>query len=96
VGPTGTADCVSDVGAFDVVGNLWEWVAEWVPQSTTCLGGGFSDDLNCFVGASTTDGPGALLRGGGFGYGTRAGVFAVIGFNAPSVAGSGIGFRAAR
>ena len=29
VGPTGTPGCVSDVGAFDMVGNLAEWVADW-------------------------------------------------------------------
>jgi hypothetical protein len=29
---TGTAaGCVSDVGAFDMVGNVGEWVADWVP-----------------------------------------------------------------
>jgi len=27
-------DCVSRWGAFDMVGNLWEWVADWVPQPT--------------------------------------------------------------
>lgn len=32
VGPgnTGTVGCVSDVGAFDMVGNPWEWVADWM------------------------------------------------------------------
>src|SRR5712691_11542219 len=34
VAVTGTAGCVSDVGAFDMVGNLSEWVADWVPRST--------------------------------------------------------------
>src|SRR5262249_22702142 len=29
-------DCVSSRGAFDMVGNLNEWVAEWLPLSTTC------------------------------------------------------------
>lgn len=28
--------CVSDVGAFDMVGNVVEYVADWVPRSTTC------------------------------------------------------------
>jgi hypothetical protein len=27
-------NCVSDAGAFDMVGNVSEWVAEWVPLST--------------------------------------------------------------
>ena len=28
--------CVSDYGVYDMVGNLWEWVADWVPRSTGC------------------------------------------------------------
>jgi formylglycine-generating enzyme required for sulfatase activity len=59
------SSCVSDVGAFDMVGNVWEWVADWGPQSTTCPGwDGFSDDLMCLAGANTTAGPGTFLRGG--------------------------------
>src|SRR5207249_12241511 len=31
---TGAAlGCISDVGAFDMVGNVYEWVADWVPLS---------------------------------------------------------------
>lgn len=94
---TGTAGCVSDVGAFDMVGNLHEWVADWVPRSLTTCGswGSFSDDPQCLAGALTNGAPGALIRGGGFG-GTSAGVFTVFGSVAPSSAVSTIGFRAAR
>ena len=30
------SSCVSARGAFDMVGNLYEWVADWVPRSTAC------------------------------------------------------------
>jgi formylglycine-generating enzyme required for sulfatase activity len=96
--------CVSRFGAFDMVGNLSEWVGDWVPASTTCPGWGnvgtfSSNDTMCLSGASTTQtGPGALFRGGGilFGTGTFAGPFAVDGVNRPSDSNNGIGFRGAR
>ena len=98
---TGTrGDCVSARGAFDMVGNVAEWVAEWVPFSTNCTGwGGFSNDFMCLAGASTTANfPGALVRGGAFTSigGPLAGPLAVRDFapfrsNAPF-----IGFRCAR
>lgn len=98
VGPTGArSSCVSDVGAFDMVGNLAEWVADWVPASTASPGwGGLSDDRMGLSGASTTaTGPGALYRGGAFNYGTIAGPFTVDGFQ-PSFSSFDIGFRCAR
>ena len=90
--------CVSSAGAFDMVGNLGEWVADWVPASTACSSwGGFSNDLMCLAGASTVDtGPGALLRGGDFGSGSPAGPLAVFGFYEPSLAFGFVGFRCAR
>jgi formylglycine-generating enzyme required for sulfatase activity len=74
------SNCVSSWGIFDMVGNAYEWVADWVPDRTTCPGWGtFSSDSMCLAGASTTTGPGALLRGGFWGDGTPllAGVFNV-------------------
>ena len=96
-GLTGTVGCVSDGGAFDMVGNLWEWVADWVPLSTTCVTDLFgTGDANCLAGASTAAGPGALIRGGYWFFGSAAGVFAVAGDSPPSSANFSIGFRAAR
>jgi formylglycine-generating enzyme required for sulfatase activity len=97
-GPTGTAGCVSDVGAFDMVGNIAEWVADWVPPSSTCVPELFpgTGDINCLAGADTTSGPGALIRGGNFVGGTSSGVFSVSGDIEPSAAFPDLGFRAAR
>jgi hypothetical protein len=100
--PTGsTVECVSHVGAYDMVGNMAEWVADWVPASTTCGSwGSLSNDTQCLAGADTSGGPGALIRGGGslpapaF-YGT-AGVFSVDGSNDPGNDDLFVGFRAAR
>ncbi|HUL98354.1 MAG TPA: SUMF1/EgtB/PvdO family nonheme iron enzyme, partial [Mycobacterium sp.] len=93
------AKCTSNWGAFDMVGNVEEWVADWTAQPTDCPGWGtFSDDLMCLAGASTTaTGPGALVRGGGFfrDVFTEAGVFAVD-VVIPAQAQRGIGFRCGR
>jgi len=99
------AKCASNWGVFDMVGNVEEWVADWVPRSTECPGWGtFSDDVMCLSGASTTaTGPGALVRGGSFTSFTEAGVFALdagpvhgtLG-NSPAEARRSLGFRCAR
>jgi formylglycine-generating enzyme required for sulfatase activity len=82
-----------------MVGNVYEWVAEWVPLSTTCpTWGAFSNDQQCFAGADTTAdlSPGALLRGVHWGGGTLAGPLAVYGRRGPFFAGGDTGFRCAR
>jgi formylglycine-generating enzyme required for sulfatase activity len=90
--------CVSRFGANDMVGNLTEWVADWVPASTACPGwGAFSDDEMCLSGASIAEtGPGALLRGGFFNDGTFAGSFNVHSGFQPSDSSANQGFRGAR
>ncbi len=98
-GVTGTDGCLSDVGAFDMVGNLEEWVADWVPRSEPCNGswGTFSDDFQCLSGAVTGGKPAALIRGGGHsGPGPNNGVFSVHGDFEVSVELSVFGFRCGR
>jgi len=94
------SSCVSADGAFDMVGNLYEWVADWMPRSTTCgtWGAGISPtgDTQCLAGAATTGEPGALLRGGDFFDGTDAGPLFVSGLSSPSNSGSSFGFRCLR
>lgn len=102
--PAGAAGCVSNLGAHDMVGNLVEWVAEWVAAPTASPGwGSFSDDQMELSGASTTaEGPAALIRGGSFHDGDgltpgeTAGPFQIRAPDAPSHSSAFLGFRCAR
>lgn len=102
VTPTGSrSSCVSNFGANDMVGNVVEWVGDWVPASTATPGwasvGTFSsDDTMQLAGASTTGGPGALVRGGNYQDATNAGPFFVRGGLSPQSAFFDSGFRGAR
>lgn len=88
------ANCVSNAGMFDMVGNVDEWVADWWPQLTVCPGWGtFSDDLMCQ--SSTGVGPEALARGGDFSRGAFAGPF-MTHTGVPSGINDTLGFRGAR
>jgi formylglycine-generating enzyme required for sulfatase activity len=95
------SSCKSSRGAFDMVGNLYEWVADWVPRSAACgtwsVGVSPTADQQCLAGAETTGEPGALLRGGTFFVpSTLAGPLAVFGTVGPSFAVGSVGFRCAR
>jgi hypothetical protein len=102
--------CISAYGVNDMVGNLWEWVADWVPRSSTCSSWpeSYGRNVQCLAGAETTGPPGALVRGGSFLSDTfdvvpidappevgTAGPFAVRGVSGPDFVG-GVGFRGAR
>ena len=94
--------CVSDVGAYDMVGNVIEFVADWGPLATAgntwdVFIPGFGGDISNMGGspAGTIYGlPGTTLRGGSFainpnsgGTGERAGVYAIDQNGAPNSIG---------
>ena len=96
--PTGTPGGVSDVGVYDMVGNLNEWVADWVPVTASAGGTPLfpeTDDETAVFGPSETAGPGVFLRGGWFSSGTGAGVFAIT-IPGPTGWGPATGFRGIR
>lgn len=93
--------CVSARGAFDMVGNLHEWVAEWMPASTTCgawsPGVSPTSDSQCLAGADTTGEPAAVQRGGSYSNGTNSGPLAIHARTSPSIfLPENFGFRCAR
>jgi hypothetical protein len=103
--------CRSDVGAYDMVGNVIEFVADWGPLATTgttwnVFLPGFGNDVSNIGGPpnGTIYGlPGTTLRGGSFaagsgGQGELAGVYAIDQNGAPNSIGdaSAAGFRCAR
>jgi formylglycine-generating enzyme required for sulfatase activity len=89
--------CVSSWGAYDMVGNVAEWVAEWAPASTGCPGWDvFSDDQMCFSGAAEAWGPGAIVRGGSWTQHSSPGVFAIRATPPPHHFGDRVGFRCGR
>jgi formylglycine-generating enzyme required for sulfatase activity len=93
-------DCASVWNTNDMVGNVAEWAADWVTASTAAPGWGpfgtfASDDLMALAGASTTtQGPGALIRGGSFG--AIAGPFYLEARVTPQTPDASVGFRGVR
>jgi hypothetical protein len=96
------SSCVSTDGAFDMVGNLHEWVADWVPETSQCASWGASvsptDDSQCLGGSMVSGRTAALRRGGGFlgiFSGPLAGPLAAEGWP-PAAVVADVGFRCAR
>jgi hypothetical protein len=92
--------CVSSDGAFDMVGNLFEWVADWVPRSVSCgtwsAGVSPTGDEQCLLDVPMIGEPAALARGGSSFSGVAAGPLAVEGRDEPSGLSPAFGFRCAR
>lgn len=107
--PTGTPGCTSKFEVFDMVGNVSEWVEDWIQHNDDMDAVEFSTPLygedriagidEPFFQGEGAGFPAALTRGGCFGGGecggTLAGVFHLSADGAPSFSDVGGGFRCA-
>jgi formylglycine-generating enzyme required for sulfatase activity len=85
---TGNTSCISGVGAYDMIGNVWEWVdgevVDGVYDNKTVPGEGY---------VQSVDADGGMMRGGFYGSGEDGGIFAINAAVPHSFVGSGVGFR---
>ncbi len=96
--------CTSNWGASDMNGNLWEWVADWIQDNSDIDEGSNSSATYGNDGVYGVDEalptsdrfPAALIRGGYWGDGSDAGVFALDAVGGPSYSADNLGFRCAR
>jgi formylglycine-generating enzyme required for sulfatase activity len=101
--------CVSAWGVRDAIGNVWEWVADWLPAAVNCSNwdAEYGGDMVC-VSTNAPSGsggelvefdpllPGGIIRGGNFAVGARNGLFAIFSGVNPSNVSRSTGFRCAR
>jgi hypothetical protein len=89
------SNCVSADGAFDMVGNRYEFVEEWIPKTWGCQtwSGEFSSDQQCL----SANGPPVALMRGGFA-GNEVGLAGPLAVNTLEVSDPNfaVGFRCAR
>jgi formylglycine-generating enzyme required for sulfatase activity len=92
--------CVSADGALDMVGNLEELVADWVPRASACSSwsedASPTGDAQCLAGATTDGEPGVMRRGGDFLSNKVAGPLNIFANAEPSASFNFTGFRCAR
>jgi formylglycine-generating enzyme required for sulfatase activity len=106
-----TGNCQSRWGVYDMVGNLWEYVADWMhgsntPWAPSSAGTTYSQGVNSggdTVGginavSATDTSPAVVVRGGAWSNGTKAGIYAITTKNSLSGYGNAnaVGFRCAR
>ncbi len=103
IADTGSAEgCVSDVGAFDMVGNAAELVADWGDLADfaecTTWSNDFGNDRSCVggPGGGNSSHPGVVFRGGFWDAGSLAGVFTVLATLSPADSTGSNGFRCVR